>query len=212
MHGLGERKIEAGDITLLEGFDFNIKYQLLRVFHLPVSVSVNRADGKCVVQFPAFIPQEKLPAEGNITHVKLLAAVTEIDFEREQFTTHTSYSKALPVREAASVVLAPEITLGAGLPLLVAIGIQFLQIVNGTSYAMKGGSVPLQIVKAAPMVFSFKKQNYSNLVLPIGAIEKKFPFLNGPEKKNAISCNTGLAILCYGYYTVCCNKGLLVSS
>lgn len=150
VHGRGQRTIAAGDISLLEGFDFCNKKQLLRHLHVQPVVTIDRALGQCSVQFPAFSPADDVSAKDNITHLSITAVVTEVDFEKERFITYTHTTDPLSMKEdCAGFVMPLTFPAGSRLPIVVAVGLKLLQVVNGYSYEMiDGGKLALQIVKA----------------------------------------------------------------
>lgn len=148
VHGRGQRMVEAGDIGLLEGFDFNVKKQLLRNLHVEPVVSIDRAAGVCSIHFPRFKPQDAISTEGNITHFQITVAAAFLDFYKERFTTYTNSSAALPMNAPVDLELPLSFPVASTLPLVVVVGMRCLQVVNGMAYELsRGGTLALQVVK-----------------------------------------------------------------
>ena len=149
LNGRGKRTIAAGDISLLEGFDFCIKKQLLRTFHVQPAIKIDRERGLCTLRFPSFTPMDEVSTKGNITHILITAAAAELDFDKERFVTSSQSSEFLPLHEPVNCTLQFAIPAGSRLPIVLAIGIRLLQVINGEPYEMKqGGKLALQVVKA----------------------------------------------------------------
>jgi hypothetical protein len=145
----GDRCIEQGDLSLLEGFDFYLKHQLLRLLPDWPAVTMNREQGECLITVAPFRPQDWIP-DGISTHLMITAAVAAIDFKRERFTTYTSASDPLRVDEMASTELRLALPSASSLPLVVVAGLQLLEVVNGKAYPLSGRA--LQVVKVEPGV------------------------------------------------------------
>jgi hypothetical protein len=149
IHGRGKRTATAGDLSFLEGFDFNLKQQLARVFMTRFEAAIDRKTGQCRLQIPAFTPSQVIPYEGNITHVEITAMAAILDFERESFVADTATSELCAVKRPATLLLQPAITPNSKLPILLAMRIRFYQVVNGQPYLIGGaGKSVVSIVKA----------------------------------------------------------------
>lgn len=149
LHEPGKRVLAAGDMSLLEGFDFCIKQPMLRLFPVFPTVLINRAAGYCRVDFPTFIPATAVSTQATITHISLTAVVAELDFEQERFVSDVFTTKPLPKEAEVGLALPLSIPAGSRLPIVVAVGIRLLQVINGAPYElMQGGKVALQVVKA----------------------------------------------------------------
>lgn len=154
IHGRGERTVGAGDVSLLEGFDFCITQQLQRLLMMPLTATIDRATGICTVPLPTFTPNRDMHITGNVTHIQICAAATELNFERERFVTDLRQSEALPLDEPIHLVLHPSIPQDSRKTILVAVGIKLLQVVNGRVYEMSGGRSAFHIVKAEGEVWN----------------------------------------------------------
>lgn len=157
VHGRGQRTLADGDMSLLEGFDFCIQRQLLRLLHIQPIVQIDREGGLCKVYFPDFTPAYELSTEANITHIQLTAAAAELDFEKERFVTSSRSSELLSLQALATVDLDCEIPFDSPLPIVVVVGVRLLQVVNGAPYEMmQGGKIALQVVKAEKAIESLE--------------------------------------------------------
>ena len=84
----GARKVNEGDLSLLEGFDFNVNGKLSATLYSQYGITFDRAAGTTSIDFADFIPANTIAFPSGATHMKLLAGVAEIDFvnERLKFT------------------------------------------------------------------------------------------------------------------------------
>lgn len=138
----GLRNVIDGEAELLEGFDFNVNAQLGSTFYAPYTVSVDRATGVVSFNLPSMVPAQSIAAPGGTSHYRLLLAASVVDFENNQFTTESASSALLAWDGSNSAALALTATLPANsvAPIFLALGIEFLQEVNGQSYSLKNGA------------------------------------------------------------------------
>jgi len=146
----GERSIIAGDATLLERFDFNIKSPLGAVLLAQFSTTVNRVTGATTITIPAFVPVKTIKAPDGATHFKVLGAAAAIDFANETFVTvnSTSASIAYGLQEAGEITLTQQLPANSKDYLFLVLGIEFYQQFNGNLYPLNSGNFnALTIVK-----------------------------------------------------------------
>jgi hypothetical protein len=146
----GDRKVAAGDVTLLTNFEFNANAVLNTTFHAPYTFSINRTTGVLSITIPAFVPFTNIIAPAGATHFKLISAGTAVDFDKQQFVSQTAESGVLPLDETATanITLTNNVTAGSTLPLFLVLGIQFYQQVNGTQYPLSNGGFNALLVIA----------------------------------------------------------------
>jgi hypothetical protein len=138
----GLRNVLDGETELLEGFDFNANGKLGTTIYAPYTAAINRTTGVLTVQIPAFIPINMIAAPGGTTHFKVFAYGAEVDFENESYVSDGDDSAELAWNATATTALTLTATLPAASthPLFLALGIEFLQEVNGAKYALKNGA------------------------------------------------------------------------
>jgi hypothetical protein len=138
----GDRKVAAGDVTLLTNFEFNANAVLNTTFHAPYTFSINRTTGVLSITIPAFVPFTNITAPNGATHFKLISAGAAVDFNKQEFVSQTAESGVLPWDETATadITLTSNVTAGSTLPLFLVLGIQFYQQVNSTQYPLSNSS------------------------------------------------------------------------
>jgi len=150
-HDRGARTIAAGDMALLEGFEFNQGSQLGNTLSALYTATADRAAGAADIVLPAFTPQLAIAAPAGTTHFRLMAAAAEADFAAGSYTVSQSETDDLPY-DHQSVALPPlscSLTAGGALPVFLVLGIRFLQAVNGKMYPLQNGAFnALALVKA----------------------------------------------------------------
>ena len=138
----GMRTVSKGDISLLQGFEFNSNARLGSTFQMEYNCVINRTTGDVTVTIPAFVPAVMVAFPSGATHATIVAGASEIDFEAGDFQSKVERSIPFPLNNAEQ----PEITLSIALTansdklLLVILGIEFYQEVNGENYSMKNGA------------------------------------------------------------------------
>jgi hypothetical protein len=140
-HVRGERTVMGGDLTLLRGFEFNANGSFLQRMLVSFTTTFERATGSVTIALEAFVPRDNIVPPVGATHSQLVAAGALLDFDAERHTVVATESAAIPVDEALQPAQTLSLTLPASstLPLVVALGIQFFQQVNGQLYPMKNG-------------------------------------------------------------------------
>ncbi|UOK43414.1 MULTISPECIES: hypothetical protein [Flavobacterium] len=145
----GLRNVIDGEIELVLGFDFNIRGKLGTSLFAPYTSTIDRTAGTLVVNIPSFIPGNMIAAPTGTTHFKVISGGSEIDFENETFVMETTETAILPWDTTATAVinLSNAVTANSTHPLVLALGIEFYQQMNGQMYPLKNGAYnPLSIV------------------------------------------------------------------
>ena len=137
----GARTVLKGDLGLLEGFEFNINGMLGATLYAPYTAAIDRVSGQLTVQIPAFNPASLIAAPQGATHIKLVSAGAEIDFDAESFNVVTSDSgtQLISPNPLPVINLANAVTANSTKPLFLVLGIEFYQEVNGIMYPLKNG-------------------------------------------------------------------------
>jgi hypothetical protein len=148
LHAVGSRKITSGQIDFLEGFDFNKRKQLTKIFNGAFTVSINRHKGVCVLDVPAFDPVRDLRWKGRVTHFKILAAAAVLDFRGMKYLTSSEESEYLDVQGLTAASLQLNLPARTRRPIVVVMGIEFYQFV-GRRYFLRqqDGAKSLTIVR-----------------------------------------------------------------
>jgi len=138
----GLRTIEAGDMSLLEGFEFNTNGKLGATLFTAYNNAFDRASGEATVDIAAFAPMIRVAAPSGTTHFKMVMGAAELDFANEASTFESDETAVLPYDNAdtAAIALAAIITANSTLPVIQVLGIEFYQEVNGQMYPLKNGS------------------------------------------------------------------------
>ena len=137
----GERNVIDGEALVLQGFEFNLASTLKAAFRPQVTTSIDRATGIMLVDIPAFA--EKLVSKPDgATHFRLISAGAAIDFGEGVYTLATAQSDNLAISESAHepLQLSQAVTPGSAHPLFLALGIEFLQVINNVQKPLNNGA------------------------------------------------------------------------
>lgn len=146
----GKRTVQDGDMSILDGFDFNEKGKLNTVFFNGYTASFDRATGAFNLAVNAFIPTETIDAPRGTTHVQIVGGVCALDFiARGADEAHIlSPIIAWDQQTQAALALSVSIAGGSTLPVMTMVGVSFFQEVNGQMYSLRNGSFnSLAVVK-----------------------------------------------------------------
>lgn len=132
----GERSAANGDLSFLKQFDCNAAAQIDRILQSPHSVEIDRARGKVKLALPSIVPTKQLAQPAGATHYRVICASSEIDFTGNNYHTSISESPLLPIGNTASdaLTLCTGFTPRSVLPVFVALGIQFVELINGKEF------------------------------------------------------------------------------
>lgn len=150
----GERTVQDGNFTLLNNFDFNKNAKLGSTLFASDSHSYDRVTGEVEISLPAFSPVIRIAGPTGTTHFKIVMGASDLDFVNETSTFETDATGVLPYDsvDTAAIDLAVAISAGSLLPVIVVLGIEFYQEVNGQMYPLKNGSYNALAVKYADKV------------------------------------------------------------
>ena len=147
---LGERRLYKADLTLLKGFDFNLRSGLDNFLSAKYDITIDRSTGKFRLQIPPFEIQKELLIPKNAQFFKINLTATEIDSERDDKKNVDVNSGFIGVNDILSKDIDLSVSLGAGSlhPFIVTMNVQFFEEVNGELLHMRGREHnPMQIVE-----------------------------------------------------------------
>lgn len=137
----GKRTVANGDLSLLEGFDFNATSSYSNTLKAILPCEIDRVSGELTVDVPAFVPQNKLFPPAGTSHYQFIVAGAEVDFETENFEIVEQQSDIRPFDKQLSAPLTLSVQLPAAsvLPLFLILKIAFFQEVTGEKYPLQSG-------------------------------------------------------------------------
>ena len=146
----GQRNVIDGESELLTGFEFNSGGTLSTTFHAPYTSEIDRVSGAVSIEIPPFVPTNMLSAPPGTTHFKLISGAAEINFEAETFVNAVQSTSILPYDGVETTLVSHihNVTANSTFPLFLALGVEFYQDINGSTYVLKNGAHnPLAIIK-----------------------------------------------------------------
>jgi len=137
----GKRNMVDGKPEMLQGFEFNGEGKLASVLKAPFTTQIDRATGALEVHIPAFIPMNMLPAPSGTTHFRINSAGIAIDFAGSSYVVDTVASAILPWnrQNTAAINLSSSVGAASTMPLILVLGVEFFQEVNGNPSPLKNG-------------------------------------------------------------------------
>lgn len=138
----GQRTIQDGDMSLLKGFDFNVRGKLDTALYSGYTPTFDRAAGTLDVVLEAFTPKITIEAPQGTTHFEVVGGLCATDFVNRTFEEGHAMSGILPWdhEEVAAITLNTSIGAGSVQPVLIVVGVNFYQDVNGKMYPLKNGT------------------------------------------------------------------------
>ncbi len=148
----GLRTISAGEIGILEGFDFNITAPLSIILPAPFTATIDRVAGSLQLNVPGFIPTKLMKVPMGATHFKFTSLGMELDFDSGQFIADAKTSPDIPWNNDVfgDISLTTTVTPNSTKKLFLLVGLEFNQLVNGKFYQMTSGNFnSMKIVKVS---------------------------------------------------------------
>jgi len=137
----GLRNPLAGDLELLNGFEFNINGALASSLYTPFSSDLDRVTGLGEIVIPEMVPSQMIAAPVGTTHFKFVAAAAEVDFI--QGNSNAFYSSTQEMAWDNSNIpittLTNNLAANSPLTLIQVLGIQFFQQINNVFYPLNNG-------------------------------------------------------------------------
>lgn len=145
----GMRDVIHGDLSLLTGFEFNLRGKLSTSLFAPFQAAVDRVAGTLTVGLASFVPSQMIAVPQGTTHFKIVSGGASVDFTTGEFVVDTSETAILPWDNTPTAVInqVNTVTANSTEPLFLVLGIAFYQEVNGSMYSLKNGAFnPLSVV------------------------------------------------------------------
>jgi hypothetical protein len=138
----GLRDVSFGDLSLLQGLEYNPNRKLNQVLLSQFVAAIDRGTGTGTVNLPAFTPVTELVIPEGATHYSLLTGIAQIDFANAEFvrTLQRDVLQPITADQVPASVLTVTLEADDENPLFMVFGIEFLQVIgNGKSFPMKDG-------------------------------------------------------------------------
>lgn len=131
-----------GELSLLNGFEFNSRGLLTTTLYVPFESVLDRTSGTLSVTLPDIIPSQMIKAPEGTTHFKMVSAAAEIDFVHGDSALVTDSTPEIPYDETLlpGVTLNTAVTAASTLPLMQVLGVEFYQQINGLFYMLNNGA------------------------------------------------------------------------
>lgn len=140
-----ERDILNGDISLLEGFEFNTARRLSTVLYTRYNVRVDRAEGLVTLALNRFIPESSVKAPKPATDFRLSVGVAELDFAtgtvRRSDSMYEEFN--LDDNRADNVDLQAAIYQNSPHVIVVTVGIEFFERFNQKTVVIKSAALAI---------------------------------------------------------------------
>lgn len=141
LHEPGQRRFEDANLDVLKNFEFNVHTSLSNVRVPQHSTDVDYTSGTCTLSMPAVIPR-MLRAPKGATHVRFVVGIASVDTKTGHYALNTVYAPEmlLKAKESTPLVITGDLPERDSSHVLVTLGVEFLQVVNGDLYTLKSNA------------------------------------------------------------------------
>lgn len=143
VNGRGSRLVVNGDLSKLQGFNFNKRSTLSTTLTERVGSEVDRVTGEMKLILPEFVPKIHLKAPPGASHYQISFAAAEIDFDTDIFDTKLQRTavKEISFDEEAAETLTVQLTPATILPVFLMIKVEFFTTDDsGSTYPLYNGT------------------------------------------------------------------------
>ncbi|WP_026970219.1 hypothetical protein [Algoriphagus terrigena] len=135
----GDRRVKEGDWNLVKDMEMNAGSSLGSTLYFETQYTDSPASWEAAL--PAFTPQDMIAVPTGATHYRILATGVGVDFDSATRSLVSASSPALSVLDpAVAQTLTVDKTQLAGTHFAFVLSVEFIQMVNGTEYAINNGA------------------------------------------------------------------------
>lgn len=134
VNGRGERTIQQGELSILEGFNFNMHTHLHQALRTHWEVTIDPLHTEVLIDLPTLIPRAMIDASSGADFYTLTGIAHPIDFAEEPFPYEpvTTDFRAVYKSDPEAIQLKCPLSESNGHPIVVSLGIFFYRYINGT--------------------------------------------------------------------------------
>jgi hypothetical protein len=135
----GERSIMAGDLSLLNGFQFNEHSSIHSVAHFNIDAKIDPKKGRAIIKVPFVIPAHafKWPDHASLAEIDSLLVSINFDQEAVEVSRASSERISRKVKEVFPFQLISEVNESENRDLLLCVAVRFFSEINGHVYHCK---------------------------------------------------------------------------
>jgi hypothetical protein len=148
IHNWGERRMQYANVALLEDMEWNAKLSLDQALKADYCGFIDPATGAMHALVPSFVPRHNIKAPKGATHFRIYGAGTALDVVEYEYKSDCKETDIFRInaKETGSILLNLHVPAEAQDMLILGIGIEFYEEVNGKLLPIAGGA--FSIVKA----------------------------------------------------------------
>ena len=134
----GSRRVVAGKLILLKGFELNGNARLDAIFTVPVETRMNVLKGLIDTRIPSFVPADMVSFPAGATHFTLVSAGVTLNFEKKEWRRDIQKTKPMSLEQVTDPIQLLHHTDNSDQDALFHVmGIEFFQELNGVFYLLK---------------------------------------------------------------------------
>ncbi len=139
LHEYGQKTASSGGLRLLEGFEFNKRKEVDKIFFVPMEAVVDRVSGGCSLTMRSFYPESVIKFPKSNCYCRLVIAGGAFDFEEERYFTDIQTSEYFTMGKPVNLALRVQLPANQSLPIVLLLGVEFYQQVNDQYLLLYGG-------------------------------------------------------------------------
>jgi hypothetical protein len=136
VHSRGERTVQDGNLSLIQGFEFNVNTGLEDVVKAAYSVAFDRVSGEASVTIDFSNPSLELNQVEGADQAQILIGVAAVDFENNEYEVDVLEADAVSMASTEAILVQQTASVSANStrPVFVIVGVMYYQSVNDELY------------------------------------------------------------------------------
>jgi hypothetical protein len=153
-HDRGNRTVIDGQLSILEGFNFNRETSLQNVLHAPYTITHNKNSGEVTIEFASFIAKSMIdPPDDTASGIRLKALAVALNFAEATFPDPPVQTDLLPIDNSVqNMRMQLPVSEKNNLPVFVTLGVEFFTGARGVYEALPKKHNAMAVVKVFPAV------------------------------------------------------------
>lgn len=139
IHEYGHKTANTGSMELLQGFEFNNRKEVDKLFFVPIEPVVNRITGCCTITMRTFYPESVIKFPNAQCYCRLVIAGGAFDFDSARYFVDIQTSDYFTMGKPVSPALRVQLPANQTLPIVLLLGVEFYKKVNDQYLLLYGG-------------------------------------------------------------------------
>jgi hypothetical protein len=152
LHEYGQKTANTGSLEILQGFEFNKRKEVEKLFFVPIEPVIDRINGTCAINMRTFYPESVIKFPNAQCYCRLVIAGGAFNFDSARYFTDIQTSDYFTMGKPVTLKLHVQLPEHQTLPIVLLLGVEFYKKVNDQYLLMyAGGPLALRVVHTSQL-------------------------------------------------------------